>query len=205
MQRSLTLFTISLFLSQLLSAQTVKHHSFTTYYNAQEMQPDSVSWVLTPEMVACEGKVRKDKFSVDPEIPGSVKPSAYKNTGYDKGHLFSWDSAKCSEIDDRECFYMSNMIPQPHPLNSGDWSTLEKQERRWAAIDTIYVIAGGFGSKGVLPSGVNIPESCWKAIYFQGKWRGWIMPNEKTSKGHKYGYWEVLDIKRFGRIVGLSF
>ena len=74
----------------------------------------------------------------------------------------------------------------------------------WARAQPIRVISGGYGTKGKLPLGVNIPESCWKAIYVDGKWRAWVMPNEKTSKGHSYGTWEVLDIKRFNGIVGLN-
>jgi len=30
------------------------------------------------------------------------------------------------------------------------------------------------------------------------------MPNETSSKGHKFGYWEVMDVKRFDSIVGLN-
>lgn len=66
---------------------------------------------------------------------------------------------KYPKADDRGCFYMTNMIPQPNSLNACDWNTLERQEGKWVAAATIYVIAGGFGSKDVLASGVNIPES----------------------------------------------
>ena len=186
-----------------VSAQTVKHHAYTTYFNAGKGEPDSVSWSLTPDMVNCGIKTRIDKFAQDPMIPGSTKKTAYVHSGFDRGHMFNWDDARCNVTDDKECFYMSNMIPQPHSFNGGDWGTLEKQERIWAQNQVIHIIAGGFGSQGKLPSGVNIPESCWKAIYVEGHWRAWVMPNSATSKKHKYGFWEVMDIKRFDSIVGL--
>jgi DNA/RNA endonuclease G (NUC1) len=190
---------------QQATGQTIKHHAYTTYYNAAKGEPDSVSWDLTPAMVGCGTKTRINKFAQDPSIPNSTGKNDYAGSGYDKGHLFNWDDAKCNPTDDKECFYMSNMLPQPHSLNAGDWGTLEKQERCWAATQTIHIIAGGYGTKGKLASGVNIPESCWKAIYVDGKWHGYVFPNEATSKGHKsYSYWEVMDIKRFDSIVGLN-
>jgi endonuclease G len=185
-------------------AQKVIHHSYTTYYNAAKGEPDSVSWILTPTMVGCGLVVRADKFAKDPNIPNSTKPKDYSNSGYDKGHLFPYADAQCDATDQIECFYMSNMLPQLHAVNAGDWKTLETQERVWAATKSIRVIAGGYGTKGELKSGVNIPESCWKAIYVDGRWHGFIIPNEVTSKGNGYLFWEVKDIKRFDAIVGLN-
>jgi DNA/RNA endonuclease G (NUC1) len=185
-------------------AQTVKHHDYTTYYNQSKGEPDSVSWQLNPGMVGCSATTRKDMFRQDPAIPGSTTPIDYKSSGYDQGHMFPYADAECDPTDRIECFYMSNMLPQLHALNAGDWKTLETQERLWASSQNIRIISGGFGTKGKLKSGVNIPESCWKAIFVDGHWRAWVMPNETTSKGHKYSYWEVMDIKRFDRIVGLN-
>lgn len=162
-----------------------------------------MSWILTPSMVSCGSVPRKDKFAQDPKISNSTTPSNYKKSGYDQGHMFPYADAQCDSTDRIECFYMSNMLPQLHALNAGDWGTLEDQERKWAKTESIRIIAGGYGTKGKLKSGVNIPESCWKAIYVNHKWRAWVIPNEKTSKGHKYSYWEVMDIKRFDSIVGL--
>lgn len=185
-------------------AQTIKHHSYTTHYNPTIGEPDSVSWQLNPNMVSCDPVTRSDRFARDPTIPNSTTPDDYKNSGYDQGHMFPYADAECDSTDRIECFYMSNMLPQLHALNAGDWKTLETQERKWAKDQPILIISGGFGTKGKLPSGVNIPESCWKAIFVNGHWRAWVMPNEHTSKGHKYGFWEVMDIKRFDRIVGLD-
>jgi endonuclease G len=127
-----------------------------------------------------------------------------KNSGHDKGHLFPYADAQCNGTDRVECFRMTNMAPQLHGLNAGDWKTLETQESVWAAIQTIKIIAGCYGSIGRLNSGVNVTVSSWKAIYVNHKWRGWDMPNKSSSVVHDYLPWEVRDIKRFGRIVGLN-
>lgn len=186
------LFILLLLACGFAGAQTVKHHHYTTYYNATLREPDSVAWDLTPTMVSCIHTVkRKDRFKADPDIPGSAGKNDYVKSGYDKGHLFNYEDASCDSIDRVECFYMSNMLPQLHAFNAGDWETVERQERVWAATSPIHIIAGGMGSKGRLPAGENIPAYMWKAIYVGGKWTCWIMPNEITSKGHTFGYWEV--------------
>lgn len=173
-------------------AQTVKHQHYTTYYNAVLKEPDSVAWDLTPTMVNCSAGVkRKDRFKADPDIPNSATKQDYVKSGYDRGHLFNYEDASCDSIDRIECFYMSNMLPQLHAFNAGDWETVERQERVWASTITIHIIAGGIGTKGKLPAGENIPAYMWKAIYRDGAWTCWIMPNEITSKGHPFGYWEV--------------
>jgi DNA/RNA endonuclease G (NUC1) len=185
-------------------AQKVQHHGYATYYNASLKEPDSVSWQLSPAMVGCGKVTRKDKFAQDPQLSNSTVRKDYQSSGYDKGHMFPFADAQCDATDQIECFYMSNMLPQLHALNAGDWKTLEEQERTWAASQTIRVIAGGHGTKGKLKSGVNIPESCWKAIYVDGHWRGFVMPNESSSKGHRFDAWEVKDIKKFDAVTGLS-
>lgn len=182
-----------------VEAQTVKHHSYTTYYDTKIKEPDSVSWDLTPSMCACSPQVRKDAFAQDPKIPGSAKPIDYLNSSYDKGHLFSYDDAMCNATDKVECFYMSNMLPQIHPFNSGDWKVLEMQERVWAKKTSLHIIAGGIGSLGKLKNGENIPAFMYKAILMGGKYTVWIMPNSKDSHGHPVNYWlakvEDLDAK----------
>lgn len=204
--KSNTLLLIALCVFLLASCTSkVKHHSYTTYYNKSKGEPDSVSWDLTPFMVGCGKGGRHERFAADPAIDDCTKPSAYRNSGYDKGHLFPFGDAECDADDRVECFYMSNMLPQMHELNAGDWEELEKQERAWAASQPIHIIAGGCGSKGSLASGVNIPASCWKAIYVAGHWRAWIMPNEASSRGHRdISYWEVTDLKQFDAITGLK-
>lgn len=167
----------------------VQHHSYRTYYDAALREPDSVAWDLTPAMTACDPQARKDAFKTDPLIPGSATPGDYLNSGYDKGHLFSYDDAECSETDKAECFYMSNMLPQIHPFNAGDWKVLEIQGRRWARSQKLHIVAGGYGSLGKLRAGENIPAYMWKAILVNGRYAVWVMPNLKTSTGHKYDYW----------------
>ena len=84
------------------------------------------------------------------------------------------------EVQD-ECFYFSNMTPQPHTLNAGVWKTLETQTRLLSIeYDSIHVWCGAIGS--VKTFGVNqvsVPSTCWKVIYIKKtkEYRAYIFPN----------------------------
>jgi endonuclease G len=192
----------------LLSAKTsqtvVKHHGYATYYNPDKREPDSVSWDLTADMLCPDDKPRLP-FAADPDIVDCPGSNAYDDPldgiKYSQGHMFNFDEAKCDETDRRECFYMSNMLPQNQHLNAGDWASVEHQERKWAAKGKIHIVAGGMGSLGTLPSGVNVPDSCWKAIYHDHQWDGYIMANRSTSHGHRLAS-HVASFKDFERRTG---
>ena len=189
MKKFLTLLFILIAFS--LNAQIVHHQHYTTYYNANLRTADRVEWDLTPAMVGCQQVPRKDKFVQDPKISNSASPRDYVNSGYDRGHLFSYKSASCDPIDRIECFYMSNMLPQEHSFNAGTWGKLEDYERALAAKQPIHVIAGGIGSLGRLPAGENIPAFMYKVIKVNGLYVAWIMPNSHEAQGVPLDHWKV--------------
>lgn len=191
----------------------LKHHDYISYYNPATKEADSVSWNLTPAMVSCGVVPRKNPFKTDPLLPKSASPNDYAvNSGpdrpawIDEGHLFSYQSAMCTPFGVFECFYMTNMLPQFHAFNAGDWKTLEVQERVFAKSKALHEVAGGYGIMnadtpkygayavhlfpgGHLPGGEVIPAYMWKAILLNGKYSVWIMPNNKHSAGHDYAHW----------------
>jgi DNA/RNA endonuclease G (NUC1) len=208
----------------------IKHHNYISYYNPSTKEADSVSWDLNAPLVACDANPvdRKDAFKTDPLAPGSTSPSDYavnssvktspkynpdRPAWIDEGHLFSYQSAMCTAFGIFECFYMTNMLPQFHAFNAGDWKTLEVQERIWARTASLHEVAGGYGvmnkdtsiygamavqlfPNGHLPGGEVIPAYMWKAISTNGKpYSVWIMRNCKHSVGdrgfktNKYNAW----------------
>jgi len=177
-----------IFVSASTPIKGVKHHHYTTYYNADKREPDSVSWDLTSDML-CDRKPPRVAFTADPQVAGCPGAGAYdeplNGVKYSQGHMFNFDEAKCDETDRKECFFMSNMLPQAQSFNAGDWASVEHQERRWAAAGKVHIVAGGIGSIGRLAnSNVNVPDSCWKAIYHDHQWDGYIMANRPDSHGH---------------------
>jgi endonuclease G len=67
----------------------------------------------------------------------------------------------------RECFYFSNMTPQPHFFYAGTWEDLERQERKYAEEEKIIVFTGSIGKTGAIGvDEVAVPQYMWKVIYF---------------------------------------
>lgn len=196
MKRLFNLIIIFLMSGICCKAQVIKHHHYTVYFNPKIKCADSVVWDLTPQMVHASKVKRKDLFAKDPLLTNSPKPSdfvqLYKDKAHEaaKGHLFSYEDAISDSIDRVECFYMSNMYYQFQSFNAGDWKTVEQYERQLAAKQKIHVIAGYIDTLTHLPSGEIVPKYMYKAIYSNGNWLVWIMPNDITSKGHAVEYWE---------------
>lgn len=213
------------FFGNIATAQVIKHHAYTTYYNAKLHCPDSVSWDLGPQNI-CKLVPRKDKFAKDPLNPNSPKPSDFiqldgyktnKSLELAQGHLFSYESAMCNPVDNIECFYVDQMYEQYQGMNAGDWKTVEVYERSLASSGKIHVIAGFIPTptmvgKTVIPaiaqvlkSGLPVVSYMYKAIYHNGEYQCWIMPNLPTTKGHKANdpIWQV-SVEVLNKRTGLN-
>lgn len=192
--------------------QVIKHKAYTTYYNPKIKGPDSVSWDLTPAMVSCGKVTRVDMFAQDPALnKKGPKPKDFVQISNDKaqegakGHLFSFEDAQCDPVNRRECFYVDQMYWQYQKFNAGDWKTIEVYERQLASKGIIHVIAGYIGiAQTIQKTGIIIPKQMYKAIYCQGHWQCWIMPNLPTSEGHPYQYWLVASLASFDAQTGLK-
>ena len=183
-------------------AQTIKHNDYTTYYDAKIGEPDSVHWLLTPAMGNCKTKLpRLNKFVADPQIPNTKFNIYYEGSGYDQGHQFDADDASCSTIDEAECWYFSNMVPQLPNLNRITWRALENYTRKLAATINVSVTCGVIGSLGKMigvdskkvkhPSNISIPAKCWKRLTYNGKTEYYVMPNADTVSKHPFTYYKV--------------
>jgi len=171
-------------------AQTVKHHSYTTYFNQDLHEPDSVVWTLNAGMLTAPKTKRKDLFHGDPAISSSFVVADYINSHYDKGHMFPYQDAEGDATDRVECFYMSNMLPQLHVLNGGPWYDLECYCRDQAMKQPIKIVSGGTGSLGTIGKDkVNIPAACWKRVIFKDSVQYYVMPNSDTVKRHPFQYY----------------
>src|ERR1700743_2103684 len=97
-----------------------QHHGYKTYFNPNKREPDSVSWNVTASMFAC-GDVSRLPFAADPSISDCPGDGAYdqplNGIKYSQGHMFNFDEAKCDPDNRKECFYMSNMLPQVQNFN----------------------------------------------------------------------------------------
>ena len=117
---------------------------YTVSYNKETKIPNWVAWELTPEKLI-ERESRTDKFMPDPDLPESqaVTTDDYKRSGMDRGHMCPAGDNRWHWKAMQESFYMTNICPQNHNLNRGDWKELEEACRLWAKKEgKIYIVCG---------------------------------------------------------------
>lgn len=187
---------------------------YTVSFNPQTNIPNWVAWELNPERLI-ERESRSDKFLPDPDIDESraVTTNDYKGCGWDRGHM-------CPAADNRwhwkamdQSFYMTNICPQHHNLNRGDWKELEDACRRWAAVEPVYIVCGPilyktpkYGYIGQQQK-IRIPDAFFKVVLTgiqSGEPRaiGFIYKNEAGNyKRDKY----VNSVDEVERITSLDF
>jgi endonuclease G len=113
---------------------------------------------------------KRPPFRADPSASGSPAASAYKGTGYDRGHMapnYAIATRFGTEAQ-KDTFYMSNIAPQKPGLNRGPWREVEHRiADLWTAkFGEIWVIVGCVPGdpEDSLPSGIDVPKAYWQLI-----------------------------------------
>ena len=191
-------------------SQQIEHKAYTVDYNEEWRLANWVAYPLTAEHT--KGPVeRYNKFDADPLVKGATAQWwDYKHTTYDRGHLVPAGDMKWDETAMRECFYLSNIAPQDHTFNEGDWNYLENRVRGWANFfGEVYVVCGPIVSKHPETIGENciaVPDSFFKVVLcdMRGEWNaiGFICPNDPTHHNLSH-YCRTVD--EVERITGLDF
>jgi endonuclease G len=106
---------------------------------------------------------RRDFFSPDPELAETAQMpiAAYKNSGFNKGHLVRAQDMNWNANAYRTSFVMTNIAPQRGALNSGPWLGMEKafQDLIKGKQMTLWSIAGVYGVRDDMPSLKNDPDA----------------------------------------------
>lgn len=167
---------------------TLVHIGYKTLWSSTFDYPLKVEWWGTKERIICNKIPRKDNFGPDPLLSKETDiQNQYdslnkfqrkeKLKGIDRGHMLPAADNQCSlfingeqipaDILQKECFYFTNIAPQYHSLNAGDWKKLEERTRELISIhDSIYVWCGSVGTQKVIAD-LHIPVKCWKVIYIK--------------------------------------
>ena len=153
--------------------QVIQRTGYTLAYDKKTKTPQWVAWELTKEETKGNHE-RTDKFLPDPNVEGAkVVTPDYTGSGYDRGHMAPAGDMKWSKKAMEESFYMSNICPQIHHLNTGDWNELEANTRKWARrYGSVYVTCGPIynGSRRTQYIGKNrvkVPDAFFKVILIQ--------------------------------------
>ena len=163
-------FSLLVTLSFAQDLVTIKHTNYTTTFSKSKKYPVKVEWWITKAKVGCPTPLaRKDNFKPDPQLAAETNLGAdYVGSGTDRGHNMPAAENQCQTpaVQD-ECFYFSNMTPQYHSLNAGDWKSVEVLERQIAITnDSVHVWCGSVGvAKTLGTQKIAVPTQCWKVIY----------------------------------------
>lgn len=152
--------------------QRLRRKAYVSSFNRTTLMPNWVAWKLTAAHTDGDIQRKGVKFHPDDDVPEPYRVTTYDyvQSGYDRGHM-------CPAADNRwdrramdECFLMTNMCPQDHGLNAGDWNEMEMQCRRWAKeYGEVYIVAGPILYRGKHATigqehRVTVPEAFFKVV-----------------------------------------
>ena len=175
----------------------VEYSGFTVSYNHTTLVPDWVAYELTADELVVRYSSKSSNFSRDPSLKGrQASREDYSRSGWDKGHMAPKADLRWSERSYWESHYFTNVCPQNHQLNGGDWNSLENTVRRWAKkYGRVWVVCGPvfdscrYGTIG--DAGVQVPDAFFKAVLIprDGGYVGmaFVMPNE--GKHHSMSHY----------------
>jgi len=104
---------------------------YVALYDKEKKDPLWVSYHLTAGELNTPQLKRSNKFAPDPDLAIGERAELYdyRNSGYDRGHMCPNADQAWSALTMKECFFLSNMCPQIHALNAGEWEQLESKVR----------------------------------------------------------------------------
>lgn len=129
-------------------------------------EPVWASWDLTTNDIGGSG--RNSSFYTDTNLPPNfnwVTTDDYTYSGFDRGHLCPSADRTDTTNDNKQVFFMSNIMPQDAVNNSGVWGAFENYCRAQAQTNELLIICGpgGFGGARINTNGpVYIPAYVWK-------------------------------------------
>ena len=172
----------------------LERSSYLISYNTATRCPDYVSWKIDRNRLD-KNVERTDWFVADEDVSEvhRIKHSDYSRSGYDRGHMCPAADNRYDSLAMAECFLMTNMCPQTHSLNAGDWNDLEELCRKWGQrYDAVYVVCGPIFSADITDKigarkkyKITVPERFFKVVVVEdcGKYFGvgFVMNNNDDS------------------------
>ena len=201
-------------LPQRLDNQTVRYKAITVYYNKHYRLPNCVAYELTNTQVSMSHSPDAEKrenyqFNRDEKVSGCPDWWEYKESGYDRGHMAPAMDMRWDKQAMQECFYMTNICPQDHELNDGEWRHMEEAIHSWARTARRLVIFTGpvlegnmskMGKKG----NIAVPRQFYKVVHApeQDRAIAFLFKNEKAH--HSWTNYAVT-VDEVERLTGIDF
>ncbi len=191
--------------------QILNRTAYTVSYNKDLKLPNWVAWQLSAEHTDGPYKRGGIKFQEDEDV---VEPRAtdddYRRSGYDRGHMCPSGDNKWSENAQRESFLFTNICPQDHGLNAGDWNEMEGKCRKWAEkYGNLFIVCGPILYKGehkkIGKNKVVVPEAYYKVVLRMGEKPCAIGFVYKNISGNRPMGDYINTIDQVERITGIDF
>ena len=191
--------------------QVIHRTGYTLAYDAKTRTPQWVAWELTKKETQGTEE-RSNDFQPDPDVKGAkVVTKDYSHSGYDRGHMAPAADMKWSKKAMKESFYMSNICPQDHNLNTSDWGELENKSRQWARrFGKVYIVCGpiynGKRNEYIGDHRVKVPDAFFKVVLINEKKKqcamGFYFENEAGErKLQEY----LVPVDRLEQLTGMDF
>ena len=191
--------------------QIIQHTGYTLSYDAKNKTPQWVAWELTNEETRGKEE-RTNDFQPDPQVIGTqVVTFDYSGSGYDRGHMAPAGDMKWSKQAMQESFYMTNICPQDHHLNTEDWTDLEMKSREWARrYGKVYIACGpiykGIRNEYIGEHRVKVPDAFFKVILIDDARKSYALGFLFENKAGERPLKEYLvSVDEIEKLTGMDF
>ena len=175
--------------------------AFAVLHSGDSKTPVFVAQRLNSKTLGGIKRQKSDRFFADARLPQPERAELedYKRSGYSRGHLApSGDMA--TEAAMAQSFSLANMVPQAIRHNSGPWSKIEQDTRKYvqrAAGDVYVITAPVFDSASprIGPNGVRVPSHLFKLVYdsHTGQaWAHWQANRDDEQASRPISYQELV-------------
>lgn len=175
-----------------LTDEVLRYKAITVHFNSRYRVPNCVAYELTNTQVAmadAPDAERRDNynFNRDTRVDGCPDWWEYKETGYDRGHMAPAMDMRWSRQAMEQCFLMTNICPQDHELNDGEWRHMEEAIHTWAKrTERLVIFTGPVLRNDMKRIGkhrnIAVPSKFYKVVYDpkQKKAIAFLFKNEKA-------------------------
>jgi endonuclease G len=155
--------------------------SFAILHSGQTRTPVFVAQRLNRQMlVQGQGIERSDRFYAEARLPAAERAELddYRGSGYSRGHMAPAGDMHTAEAM-AQSFSLANMAPQDQRHNSGTWSRIESDTRKYVmrARGDVYIFTGpvyGAGPATIGAGRVAVPSYLYKVVYDATSGRSWV-------------------------------
>lgn len=172
-------------------------HSFAVLHSGVTKTPVFAAQRLNKNALGGIKRQRSDRFFADARLPPSERAELddYKRSGYSRGHMAASGDMATEEAM-AQSFSLANMVPQSLRHNSGAWSKIEQDTRKYVqrATGDVYVVTGAVFSDGgerIGPNGIGVPSHLFKLVHDAQTGQSWVhwqanRDDERPSKPISY-------------------